>query len=68
MNPHFIFNSLNAIQNYIFKQDSLKAGNYLTQFSELIRMILDYSRKDYISVESEVKLLNTYLELQKFRS
>jgi tetratricopeptide (TPR) repeat protein len=67
MNPHFIFNSLNAIQNYIFKQDSLKAGNYLTQFSELIRMILDYSRKDYISVESEVKLLTNYLELQKLR-
>ena len=67
MNPHFIFNSLNAIQNYIFKQDSLKAGNYLAQFSELIRMILDFSRKDYISVESEIKLLNTYLELQKLR-
>lgn len=67
MNPHFIFNSLNAIQNYIFKQDSLKAGNYLAQFSELIRMILDYSRKDYISVVSEVKLLTTYLELQKLR-
>ncbi len=67
MNPHFIFNSLNAIQNYIFKQDSLKAGNYLSRFSELIRMILDFSRKDYVSVESEVKLLNTYLELQKLR-
>lgn len=67
MNPHFIFNSLNAIQNYIFKQDSLKAGNYLTQFSELIRMILDFSRKDYISIESEIKLLNNYLELQKLR-
>ncbi|MES2761167.1 MAG: tetratricopeptide repeat protein [Bacteroidota bacterium] len=67
MNPHFIFNSLNAIQNYIFKQDSLKAGDYLSQFSELIRMILDYSRKDYISVVAEVKLLNTYLELQKLR-
>jgi LytS/YehU family sensor histidine kinase len=67
MNPHFIFNSLNAIQNYIFKQDSLKAGDYLAQFSELIRMILDYSRKDYITIEAEVKLLNTYLELQKLR-
>lgn len=67
MNPHFIFNSLNAIQNYIFKQDSLRAGTYLTQFSELIRMILDFSRKDYITVESENKLLNTYLELQKLR-
>ena len=67
MNPHFIFNSLNAIQNYIFKQDSLKAGNYLAQFSELIRMILDFSRKDYISIASETKLLTTYLELQKLR-
>lgn len=67
MNPHFIFNSLNAIQNYIFKQDSLNAGNYLTQFSELIRMILDFSRKDYIAVESELKLLHTYLDLQKLR-
>jgi tetratricopeptide (TPR) repeat protein len=67
MNPHFIFNSLNAIQNYIFKQDSLKAGNYLSQFSELIRMILDFSRKDYISVQSEVKLLTNYFQLQKLR-
>ncbi|MBC7696359.1 MAG: tetratricopeptide repeat protein [Burkholderiales bacterium] len=67
MNPHFIFNSLNAIQNYIFKQDSLKAGNYLAQFSELIRMILDFSRKDYISISSETKLLTTYMELQKLR-
>lgn len=67
MNPHFIFNSLNAIQNYIFKQDSLKAGDYLAQFSELIRMILDFSRKDFISIEAEVKLLHTYLELQKLR-
>jgi LytS/YehU family sensor histidine kinase len=67
MNPHFIFNSLNAIQNYIFKQDSLKAGTYLTQFSELIRMILDFSRKDYISIESELKLLNNYFELQQLR-
>lgn len=67
MNPHFIFNSLNAIQNYIFKQDSYKAGSYLTQFSELIRMILDYSRKDYISIEEELKFLRNYLELQKLR-
>jgi tetratricopeptide (TPR) repeat protein len=67
MNPHFIFNSLNAIQNYIFKQDSLKAGDYLAQFSELIRMILDYSRKDFISVEAEKKLLTNYLNLQKLR-
>jgi tetratricopeptide (TPR) repeat protein len=67
MNPHFIFNSLNAIQNYIFKQDSLKAGIYLSQFAELIRMILDYSRRDLISLDEEIKLLTNYFELQQLR-
>jgi tetratricopeptide (TPR) repeat protein len=67
MNPHFIFNSLNAIQNYIFKQDSLKAGIYLSQFAELIRMILDYSRRDLISLDEEIKLLTNYFGLQQLR-
>jgi tetratricopeptide (TPR) repeat protein len=67
MNPHFIFNSLNAIQNYIFKQDSLKAGTYLSQFAELMRMILDYSRRDLIKLSEEIKLVNNYLELQQLR-
>lgn len=67
MNPHFIFNSLNAIQNFIFKQDSYQAGIYLKQFAELIRMILDFSTRDRISLEEEVHFLNTYLQLQKLR-
>jgi tetratricopeptide (TPR) repeat protein len=67
MNPHFIFNSLNAIQNYIFKQDSLKAGTYLSQFAELMRMILDYSRRDLIKLSEEIRLLNNYFELQQLR-
>lgn len=67
MNPHFIFNSLNAIQNYIFKEDKLKAGIYLAQFSELIRMILDFSRKDYITLASEERFLHNYLALQQIR-
>ncbi len=68
MNPHFIFNSLNAIQNFIMKQDSLQAGIYLSQFAAMMRMILDFSRKDYISLESELKFLNHYMELQQLRT
>lgn len=67
MNPHFIFNSLNAIQNYIFKQDHYLAGTYLKQFAELMRMILEFSRKDLITLEQEHKFLVSYLEIQKLR-
>lgn len=67
MNPHFIFNSLNAVQNYIYKQDSYQAGIYLKQFSELIRMILDFSTKELISLEDEYQFLKNYLELQQLR-
>lgn len=68
MNPHFIFNSLNAIQNFIMKQDSLQAGIYLSQFSEMIRMILDFSRKDYVTLEAELNFLKLYMNLQQLRS
>jgi tetratricopeptide (TPR) repeat protein len=68
MNPHFIFNSLNAIQNFIMKQDSLQAGVYLAQFSEMIRMILDFSRKDYVTLEAELHFLKLYMNLQQLRS
>lgn len=67
MNPHFIFNSLNAIQNYIFKKNVLQAGVYLSQFAEMIRMILEFSRKDYVTLESELKFLENYLKLQQLR-
>lgn len=67
MNPHFIFNSLNAIQNYILKNNSLDACEFLSKFSNLIRRILDNSRKDFISVSEERELLLDYIELQKLR-
>lgn len=67
INPHFIFNSLNAIQNFILKEDAIKSGNYLAQFAGLMRMILDFSRKDHISVEAECEFLVNYLELQQLR-
>lgn len=67
MNPHFIFNSLTAVQNFIYKQDSYQAGIYLKQFSELIRMILDFSTRELITLEDEYQFLKNYLELQQLR-
>jgi tetratricopeptide (TPR) repeat protein len=67
MNPHFIFNSLNAIQSYIFGQNGMQASIYLSQFAQLMRMILDFSRKEYISLESELEFLKLYMELQQLR-
>jgi PAS domain S-box-containing protein len=67
MNPHFIFNSLNAIQSYVLKNDAPQAVKYLNSFARLIRMILDSSRYDYITLAKEIKILEYYLELQQLR-
>jgi hypothetical protein len=67
MNPHFIFNSLGAIQSFIFKNEPLEAATYLSNFSELVRLILDNSRQDLIPIETEVKTLKHYLDLQLLR-
>jgi ligand-binding sensor domain-containing protein/two-component sensor histidine kinase len=67
MNPHFIFNCLNSIQNFIITND-LEASNwYLTEFAHLIRQTLDNSEKGNISVASEIKYLKRYLELEMMR-
>jgi tetratricopeptide (TPR) repeat protein len=67
INPHFIFNSLNAVQNYIFKENSLVAGDYLSRFANLMRMILNFSREEFINISSEVDFITNYLDLQKLR-
>jgi len=67
MNPHFIFNSLNAIQSYILKNDTIHAVKYLNSFAKLIRMILDSSSYDYIKLSKEMDILTYYLELQQLR-
>jgi LytS/YehU family sensor histidine kinase len=67
MNPHFIFNSLASIQNFIVKQDDTRASIYLSRFSELIRSILHHSRSELISLEDELNTIENYLKLQKIR-
>ncbi|MBL7813233.1 MAG: histidine kinase [Bacteroidetes bacterium] len=68
INPHFIFNSLNSIQNYILSNKALDASEYLAKFSRLIRLILESSMENLISLEQEKELLIYYLELEKLRT
>jgi len=67
MNPHFIFNSLTAIQNYIYAHQPQEAGQFLSDFSKLIRLILEKSRHEYISLEKEIETMTLFVDLQKLR-
>ncbi len=67
MNPHFIFNSLNAIQSFVISKDTDKAVNYLALFSHLMRMILANSAQSYIPLKDEIKALTLYMDLEKLR-
>lgn len=67
MNPHFLFNILNNLQEMILAGESSLAQSYLTKFSRLMRMILNISSKEYIKLENELEFLNLYLELEQLR-
>lgn len=67
LSPHFIFNSLTSIQNYINTNNSLKASEYLAKFSRLIRMIIEKASQAEISLYDELARLTYYLELEKER-
>jgi LytS/YehU family sensor histidine kinase len=67
MNPHFIFNSLNSIQQFILKGDVESANKYLSQFSRLIRLVLQYSEANFITLDEEIDMLHLYLSLEKTR-
>jgi two-component sensor histidine kinase len=67
MNPHFIFNSLGSIQNYLLQKRSGEAGLYLSQFARLIRQNLNAINSAYINLEEEIDRLKNYLDLEKLR-
>ena len=67
MNPHFIFNSLNAIQDLVLQEDTDNSYDYIVLFAELVRNTLNYSQKDFIPIEKEIDFLNVYLTLEKLR-
>lgn len=67
MNPHFIFNSLSSIGGLIYENKPTVAVKYLTMFSRLMRLILEYSLESAIPLSKEIELLKCYVELEQFR-
>jgi ligand-binding sensor domain-containing protein/two-component sensor histidine kinase len=67
MNPHFIFNALTAIQDYIELNDKQMASEYLVKFAKLIRTYLEHSQQETVFLKDEVEALQIYLELEKER-
>ncbi len=67
MNPHFIFNCLNSIQNYIVRNENQAAAIYLSRFAKLVRSTLNASVAGKISLSEEMDLLENYLSLEKLR-
>ncbi len=68
MNPHFMYNALNSIQNYITSNEIKSAAKYLAKFAKLMRQSLDYSDLEIISLEKEIEFLDDYLSInQKLR-
>ncbi|WP_440120743.1 tetratricopeptide repeat-containing sensor histidine kinase [Tenacibaculum sp. Ill] len=67
MNPHFIFNTLAAIQNITLEGNPVKSSNYIAKFSKLIRQNFDYVRKEEISLEEELAMISNYIDTQQLR-
>lgn len=67
INPHFIFNSLNSIQDFILDQQPRMANLYLSRFASLMRMIVENSKKEFTTIGEEIDFLEMYLSLEKLR-
>ncbi len=67
INPHFLFNCLNAINLMILEEQTENASLYLAKFSKLVRLILENSESPAVTLESEIALLESYIQLEEFR-
>jgi len=67
MNPHFIFNALNSVNSFISSNDERTANKYLSDFSHLMRSVLENSEEDFIPLKKEIELLELYTKLEHFR-
>lgn len=67
MNPHFIFNALNSVNSFIASNDERTANKYLSDFSHLMRAVLENSEEDFIPLEKEIELIELYTKLEHFR-
>jgi tetratricopeptide (TPR) repeat protein len=67
MNPHFIFNALNSVNSFISRNDEKSANKYLADFARLMRMVMENSQHDFVTLSNEIQLLQLYLSLEHFR-
>lgn len=67
MNPHFIFNSLNSIQDFVLNNEGQLAAKYLSKFAKLMRMILDISEQTFVNIHAKIAFLKLYIELESLR-
>ncbi|MFN3852652.1 MAG: histidine kinase [Spirosomataceae bacterium] len=67
INPHFVFNSLNSIKSYILKHRAVEASEYLTDFSTLMRSILQHSKEQLITLKDELETALLYVKLEQLR-
>ncbi|WP_202183051.1 tetratricopeptide repeat-containing sensor histidine kinase [Chitinophaga solisilvae] len=67
MNPHFIFNSLNSVNQYIAENNEVAANRYLTSYSGLMRNVMEHSNRDFVSLSVEAEQLRRYLDLEQLR-
>ncbi len=67
MNPHFIFNSLNSVNSFIARNDERSANKYLSEFSRLMRAVMENSKHDLVPLSSELDILKMYLDLEHVR-
>jgi len=67
MNPHFIFNALNSVNQFISQQDERTANRFLSDFALLMRLVLEHSQEDFIPLQKEQEILSLYLKLEHYR-
>ncbi|MGV3695846.1 tetratricopeptide repeat-containing sensor histidine kinase [Flavobacterium sp.] len=67
MNPHFIFNSLNSVNQFISQNKELEANKYLSNYSNLMRNMMENSNKDFVTLSNEIEQLKKYLDLEHLR-
>ncbi|MEL6628892.1 MAG: histidine kinase, partial [Bacteroidota bacterium] len=67
MHPHFMFNALGGVQNYILKSEKIEAYNYMGKFATLLRTITKTSNQMHIELEQEIEFLKSYLDMEKLR-
>lgn len=67
MNPHFLFNALNSIQGFVMASEKMKAIEYIGKFASLMRQVLESSKSEQITIESELEILENYMKIEQIR-